>query len=50
MTNEQWALRALRVAQTRAAGKATTAEAAATLGRGVRTAASWLDGSHPKAT
>jgi len=48
-SNAQWAARALRVAQHRAAQKATPAEQAATLQRGVRTALSWLDGTHPQA-
>jgi hypothetical protein len=48
-SNAQWAARALRVAQGRAARKSTPAQREATLQRGVRTALAWLDGTHPKA-
>lgn len=48
-SNAQWAARALKVAQHRAAQKTTPAQQAATLQRGVRTALAWLDGTHPKA-
>jgi hypothetical protein len=48
-SNRKWALRALRNARTRAAAKTDPAEQAATLLRGNKTAASWLDGTHPKA-
>lgn len=48
-SNMQWAIRALKVAQTRAAKKTDPAQAAATLLRGIKTALSWLDGTHPKA-
>lgn len=48
-SNSQWALRALRVARRRAAQKPTPEAAMATLQRGIRTAESWLDGTHPRA-
>ncbi len=48
-SNKQWALRALRVARSRASKKATPEEANATLQRGIRTAEMWLTGTHPKA-
>jgi hypothetical protein len=49
-SNMQWAIRALKVAQRRAAAKTDPAQQAATLQRGIKTALSWLDGTHPKAS
>jgi len=49
-SNKQWAARALKVAQHRAASKTDPAQKAATLERGIKTALSWLDGSHSKAS
>jgi len=47
-SSSQWAARALRVAQHRAASKTDPAQQAATLQRGIRTALAWLSGTHPK--
>lgn len=49
-SNRQWALRALKNAETLAARKTDPEEQAKTLLRGIRTARSWLDGTHPKAS
>jgi len=49
-SNKQWAIRALKNAQHRAESKTDPAQQAATLQRGIKTALSWLDGTHPKAT
>jgi hypothetical protein len=49
-SNEAWAARALKNAQRRAAQKTDPAQAAATLQRGITTALSWLNGTHPKAS
>ena len=49
-SNEAWAARALKNAQRRAAQKTDPAQAVITLQRGIATALSWLDGTHPKAS
>jgi hypothetical protein len=49
-TNQQWALRALKYAEHRAALKTDPAQANITLLRGIKTARSWLDGTHPMAS
>jgi hypothetical protein len=49
-SNKAWAARALKNAQHRAAQKTDPAQAAVTLQRGITTALSWLDGTHPKAS
>lgn len=42
------ALRALRIAETKADKKSDPREASLTRQRGARTAIMWLDGTHPK--
>jgi hypothetical protein len=47
-TNAQWAARALRIGETRAAAKPTAEQANATRARAARTALRWLTGTHTK--